>query len=79
MTAQLGDIFMQADATETSSDARAEGLADVLFAPDCIAKNLADLFLRAATVTASPTLQLILDGIIQLSNYELRHDGMISR
>jgi hypothetical protein len=73
LVAKLRNRFIETNATEPSGDARPEPRADVSFASNRVAKNLPDLLLSAAAVTASAALKLLLDIIVELANEELSH------
>jgi len=73
LVAKLLNWFVETNATEPSGDARSEPRADVAFTSNRVAKNLPDLLLSAAAVTASAALKLFLDVVIELANEKLSH------
>jgi hypothetical protein len=73
LAAQLRDLTFQTNQAEASGDARSERCAGTSLAPDGIAEDLANFFFCTATVPLSTTLQLFLDIIIELADYELSH------
>jgi hypothetical protein len=58
MATQLADVVGEADPSEPRGQPRAERRARLVLGPDCIAEDFANLFLRAATVSTSATLEL---------------------
>jgi hypothetical protein len=58
MATQLGDVVGEADASEPCGQPRAERCPRLVLGPDCIAEDVAHLFLRAATVSTRATLEL---------------------
>jgi hypothetical protein len=66
MATQLGDFFGEADASEPCGQPRAERCPRLVLGPDCIAEDVANLFLRAATVSARATLELGLHVVIEM-------------
>lgn len=79
MAAKLANLLGKAEPPESCCKSRPERSAAFAFAPDCVAQDLAHLFLGAAAVTARAALQFLLDVVIELADYELCHADMISR
>jgi hypothetical protein len=79
LTAELGDLCIQPDTAEPGGNARSQWGLNLSFTPDRVPKDLPKFFLRAAAVTPSAALELLLDVIVELADQELGHGVMISR
>ena len=73
MAAQLRNLFIKTDTAETRGDTRSQRYPDASITSDRVAKDLADLFFGAASVTARATLKLLLQVIVELANEDLSH------
>jgi hypothetical protein len=67
LPAQLRNLFLETTTVEPGGNARSQRRASGPLAPYRVAKDLADLFLRAASVPASPALKLVVDVVVELA------------
>jgi hypothetical protein len=79
LTAQLGNLFDETYPRKAGGDPGAKGCPGTAILLHCVAEDLTHLFLRAATVTPRTSLELGLDIVVELSDQELGHGGMIAR
>jgi hypothetical protein len=73
MAAQFRNLPIEADPGKTGRDTRSESGTHACFTPHRVPKNLANLFLGAATMTVRATLELLLHIVIELADENLRH------
>ena len=68
MTAQFGDLRVEANVAEARRNPRTEWRSSLSFTPHRIPEDLADFLLRAAAMAPGAALELLLDVVVELTN-----------
>ena len=76
LTAQLGNILIESDASKTRAQPGPERRQGRAFLADRAAENVAHLFLGAAAVPPRAPLKLRLHIVIQIANKQLSHRNL---
>lgn len=73
LTAQLWNVFAEANAGETRGETRAQGRLSVGLISHGVAENLPDFFLSAAAIPPGTALKPDHHVLIKLPDHKLRH------